>query len=220
MTAFNPISAQDAVELFDHAGLEDAAKVLADYSLAGRVKGYADWMEKLQPNGTRTEARNKKIEPEMWRRIIHEGKIGDIATGTIRLDGSSDFGGGPKWTIIGIRFHETGIRTVLAQQSGCGRPTTEPKPTKEREAVPPRGPDIYPKEECAAETPHLEPKRANPSAIPEGALLATIAQAQAALGLGRTKVNELMNSGRLIRREIDGGVRIEVKSIRAIAGMD
>jgi hypothetical protein len=39
----------------------------------------------------------------------------------------------------------------------------------------------------------------------------------AALGLGRTKINELMNDGRLVRSKIDGAVRIEVASIRALA---
>lgn len=52
-----------------------------------------------------------------------------------------------------------------------------------------------------------------------GKLLLTVAETQAALGLGRTAVNELMNDGRLVRQHIDGGVRIEVGSVKALAGV-
>ncbi len=46
-----------------------------------------------------------------------------------------------------------------------------------------------------------------------------IAEAGRALGWGRTKINDLMKSGRLDRREIDGGVRITVASVKALAGV-
>ncbi len=41
----------------------------------------------------------------------------------------------------------------------------------------------------------------------------------AALGMGRTKVNEMMQDERLVRVKIDGAARIEVASIRALAGL-
>jgi hypothetical protein len=37
------------------------------------------------------------------------------------------------------------------------------------------------------------------------------------LGLGRTKINELMNDGRLVKRKFDRRTMIEVESIRLFA---
>lgn len=48
-------------------------------------------------------------------------------------------------------------------------------------------------------------------------MLLTIADDSAALGIGRTKVNERMRTGRLERVSIDGGVRITAASVRALA---
>lgn len=38
------------------------------------------------------------------------------------------------------------------------------------------------------------------------------------LALGWAEANQLVESGRFVRRHINGGVRIEVASIRALAG--
>lgn len=52
--------------------------------------------------------------------------------------------------------------------------------------------------------------------IPDGAILATVNQTMAALGLGRTKVNDLMNVRTLVRVKVGGRTMITVESIRAL----
>jgi len=54
-------------------------------------------------------------------------------------------------------------------------------------------------------------------AIPEGAMLITIKQAMATLSLGRTKVNELMAKGTLVRLKIDSRTLITMESVRDLA---
>lgn len=210
MTAFSPIAPNAAAELVDEAGLGDATRILVDFAIAGLVKGYARWMEKVQPNGRREEVRDKRIPPELWKRIVAEGKVGEVASGTVRLDGSSEFGGGPKVTIVGIRFDDLSLQAVLAQHSGSARSVERAsKPPKPVSAPKPDG------EAVAPESP-VAPAPAGLTAIPEGAVTVTIKQAMAAMGLGRTTIDKLCREGKLVRVRVGGRALITVDSIRAL----
>lgn len=208
MKAFNPISPTQAAALVEAAGISEPMAFLTNNAVAGLVKGYARWMERLQPNGAREEIRDKRIAPELWRRIIAEGRVADVFGGTVRLDGSTEFGGGPKYTIVGIRFDDAALMQLVAEHGNAPRPPADLR----RDRPPPPSSEVVPEPASAKRT------APDPAAIPSGAILCTIKQAGEALGFGRTKVNELMNAGRLERKEIDGGVRITVSSVKALAG--
>lgn len=215
MLPFTYISPKAAADLISMAELGEPMTILADFGLAGRIRAYADWMEKLQPNGHREEIRNKCIPAELWRRIIHEGKTGEVATGTVRLEGSSEFGGGPKWTIVGIRFNDVTLHRLIAEHAtGHVQPIIGKSPP-----APPPTP-VSPIKETVevAVKPEAKRREADPAAITPGALTATVKQTMAATGLGRTTINKLMNDETLVRVPVGRRTLITVASIRALIG--
>lgn len=163
-------------------------------------------MERLQPNGARDEIRDKRIAPELWRRIVAEGRVADVFDGTVRLDGSTEFGGGPKYIIVGIRFDDVSLLQLVAEHAP--RPLEQAR--RDRSALSNTGPVAGPT--------IAERASPDPTAIPPGAILCTIKQAGKALGFGRTKVNDLMNSGQLKRQMVGNSPRITVESIRILGG--
>ncbi|MEH3103698.1 MAG: hypothetical protein PGN12_07305 [Sphingomonas phyllosphaerae] len=125
----------------------------------------------------------------------------------MRLTGADLIGGKPAVSITGIGFNDKDLQRLIEhQQGGAPKPAAKKAPVATVEHVDVPQPFTTPK------------RRPDPSAIPDGAFLATVKQVEAALGFGRTKVNELMNQGRLERVAIDGGVRITVASVMALAG--
>ena len=215
MTAFNTISPQSAAALITQAGMGDPMAVLANHGMSGSIKGYADWMEKVQPNGSREEVRLKRIPREMWRRIIYEGKTADVATGTVHLDGSSDFGGGPKCAIVGILFDDMSLQATIARHSA------KPRGYPARPKAPPPARISTASLSAVCGTPpvdHIPPerRRPDPSAIPPGAITVTVKQAMAATGLGRTTIDGLMKRGVLERVKVGSRTLITVASIEKL----
>ena len=195
----------------EKAGIPEARRFIVDFAAAGLLKAYAETIVTTEACGTTTTVRGATIPTHLWKRIVVEDVADNVwVGGSVRLAGSGLRGGTPEVWITGIGFSESFVRRVVARHTGVAPVPSKPIPRSSQPVAP------------VADEPAMPPaplgRQPDPTAIPEGALLATIRQTQAALGLGRTKVNELMNSGRLVRREIDGGVRIEVSSIRALAG--
>lgn len=219
LTAFNPIAPDEAVKLVEQAGLGGALSFLADHGLAGKVKAYAEWMEKLQPNGHREEMRDKRIAPELWRRIIAEDKIDEVATGRVRLVGSSEFGGGPKITIVGIRFDDLSLQATIARH--CAGPRVMAIPSDPLSLSPEAATSAESQSKPDVAQADAKPRRAaNPSAIPIGAITVTVNQTMDITGLGRTTIDKLMGEGVLVRVKVGGRTLITVASIRRLLGLE
>jgi hypothetical protein len=218
LTAFLPLSPMKAIEMIEAAGVPHARRLLRDHAAAGLVKSYAMLIETVQVGGEKTSIRGGAISSGLWQRTVREGVDADVWTGgTVHLTGSVLIGGAPTVSITGIGFHKGDVQRLIAQQSG--QPAqAKPEPSPNGVALPPSSfeSDVRDSPKPAAKR---ERRTADPFVIKPGALLLTIKETQAALGIGRTKVNELMNDGRLVRRVIDGGVRIEVASVQAVAGI-
>lgn len=207
MTAFHPVPPAKAIQRVEAAGISNAAQLIRDFTAAGLVKSYALVLETIEPAGSRTCVRGGTIPAGLWQRVVNDG-VEDSAWigGTVRLAGADLIGGKPAVFITGIGFNDKDLQRLIEHQQGG-----VPKPAAKKTSVP-----IV--ESVGALQSTTSPKRRpDPGAIPDGALLATVKQAEAALGFGRTKVNELMNQGRLERIVIDGGVRITVESVKALA---
>lgn len=214
MSAFNPITPGQAASLVEQASLGESAKVLVDFAAAGLVKGYARLIETVDATGRR-EVRDSRIPRDVWRRIAEAGKSDQVLSAVkICLDaGLVD----PAVEITGIRFDDKSLQTVIGQHSGAAHPIAEVvAPAPEANAVPsaeiePQEVDLQPAQTAPAPKPRPET-----SALPEGAVLVTVNQAMAALGLGRTKINDLMLKGTLVRVKIDTRTLITTESIRAL----
>ena len=187
MTAFKPIPPRTATDVFAAAGIPDGMSLIAALAEAGVVKAYARMMERVLPSGIRETFRDNRIPPDLWRRIISERKVDDVAEGTVRLDGSTDFGGGAKITLIGIRFDPDTLARAAADH----------------------GPDIpkpWPSALCngSATTTVIAPPSAAATAattpsrpgkpISENAKLLTVEEAMQVLKVGRTKLYEMINA--------------------------
>lgn len=215
MTAFQPMSPHKAVEFVEAAGVPDARRLIADFAAAGLIKSYALSVETIEVDGRRSCVRDGALSHELWQRVIHGGVVDDVWTGgTVRLPGADLIGGQPEVRITGIRFGEKYLQRVVDQHLGK---SVKAKPLKK---APPVAVRVV---EDAAEDVSVEaaPRRRQPDpvAIPPGAEWVKVSQVQQATGFGRTKINELMMDGRLVRRKIDGRVLIEVASIRALLGV-
>ncbi|KQN93066.1 hypothetical protein ASE95_10820 [Sphingomonas sp. Leaf231] len=208
MTAFHPVPPAKAIQLVEAAGISNAAQLIRDFAAAGLVKSYALVLETIEPAGRRTCVRGGAIPTGLWQRIVGDG-VEDAAWigGAVWLAGADLIGGMPAAIITGIGFNDKDLQRLIEHQQG-GVP--KPAAAKKASVV---GVELVP-ELQSAESPKRQP---DSSAIPNGALLATVRQVEAALGFGRTKVNELINAGRLERVKIDGGVRITVASVKALA---
>lgn len=132
----------------------------------------------------------------------------------------------PKVNITGVRFDEGDLHKLVALLGNGAVAAPDVRTTPAVEAPAPVGvPDARMEDvpvivDTPAPRKTRERRQPDPSVLMPGKLLLTVAETQAALGLGRPKVNELMNDGRLARQYIDNGVRIEVASVRTLAGID
>lgn len=215
MKAFNPISPSQAAALVEAAGISDPMAFLANNAVAGLVKGYARWMERLQPTGTREEIRDKRISPELWRRIVAEGRVADVFTGTVRLDGSTEFGGGPRYTIVGIRFDDVSLFQLVIAHGNAPR-TRQP---------PDNGGSSRLTRFAAPISREVRPDKERQSRIPKAAAVdlrgthITLKEAKTVLRCGQTKLYELINAGTLERVDTPAGKRITTESVKAVLGI-
>lgn len=218
MGNFNPIAPRKAAELVDMADLGEASAVLADFAVAGLIKAYARIIETVDAGGARAEVRDSRIPRDLWRRICDEGKVSDIwATGSVRLLGSDLRGGTPSVSLIGIRFDDKSLQTVISQHGGPI--TAMAKDVDDTAAIPttPTVAQVQPVQETIAlPVPAAVPTKRVRQGLPEGAVTVTVAQAEAAIGLGRTTIDKLMKNGTLVRVKVGSRTLITVDSIRAL----
>lgn len=116
MTAFVPISSAGARQILKGISEIDEGQFLSAFVEAGPVRAYAAVIETLSAEGGRTEVRDGRIPPMLWRRIVAEGKLQQVlASGSVRLDGDGLVGGRPAVMITGVRFNEANVRHVANQ---------------------------------------------------------------------------------------------------------
>ncbi len=225
MGNFNPIAPRKAAELVDMADLGDASAVLADFAVAGLIKAYARIIETVDAGGAHAEVRDSRIPRDLWRRICDEGKVADIwATGSVRLPGSDLRGGTPSVSVIGIRFDDKSLQTVISQHSGpitaMARDVDDADAADAAPATPAAA-QVEPVSKAVAVVPSSAAPAAVPTkrvrqGLPEGAVTVTVAQAEAAIALGRTTIDKLMKNGTLVRVKVGSRTLITVDSIRAL----
>ncbi|MEH6790657.1 hypothetical protein [Parasphingorhabdus sp.] len=210
MSAHTPLLPSKAIKLVEEAGLAEAQSILADYAAAGLVKTYALMRTTISAGQAPRSVRDAAIPAEVWQRIIADGKTAEALNGgTARLAGSDLIGGEPDVQITGIRFSDVSLGNVL------GRYCSEPKPITSCKAkkatIPTQPPESN--AELSAESHMSPPEKVQPP-IRGSDLTATIAQVMQSTGIGRTKINDLMNNGTLVRKKIGSRTVITVESIK------
>lgn len=209
MSAFKPIPPRSAIDVFEAAGIHDGASVVAALAEAGVVKAYARMTERVSPSGVRQSVRDKRIAPELWRRIIAEGKTDDVLGGTVRLDGSAEFGGGAKIALIGIRFDPDTVGQAAADHG-----PDAPKASVRR-TVAHVSPTVADATVAMNEPVVRQPRRI---AIADGAELVSIEDAITILDVGRTKLYELIKAETLAVKKIGRATRVYRDSIDKFLG--
>ena len=215
VTDLYAMTPRQAIDVISEAGVEDPATLIRDHAAAGLMRSFALRQVTIDAQGDRTVARGRAIQTHTWERIIRGGVDGDVwGGGTARLPGSELVDGETALHITGVAFHPDDIRRLANQQrppiqSSQKRPSTSPAP--EAVASAPTAATV----EQVTDTPPK--RRPNGTAIPPGAILCTVKQAKEALGIGHTKVYELLKAGRLTRAEGVAGTRITVESVKALA---
>ena len=215
MTDQYAMTPRQAIAMIEATGVEDPAKLIRDHAAAGLIRSYAQLQVTIASDGGRHEVRGGKVQPAAWERVVAAGADADVwSGGTVRLPGSDLIGGTPAIRVTGVTFHLSDIERLANQQrrSVEGRQSPQNASVAPNESVEDQG--LMQKSACQK---RLQP---DPAAIPPGAILCTIKQAGDALGIGRTKVNNLMNTGRLERVENVAGVRITVTSVKKLAGVN
>lgn len=213
MSAFTPIPPRSATEMFE---LEQAEglKIISDLAEAGLVKAYARLIERVQPCGSRESVRDKRIAPAMWRRIISEGKVSEVLSGTVRLEGSSDFGGGPQVSLIGIRFDPASVRTAALEHGSASaqalQPSSPARTARQLVTEPVDLPVLAPDH-----TAQSKPPREEPRSISSNAAQLKVEEAMAMLNIGRTKLYDLIAKEELELVKVGAGSRITRRSIDA-----
>jgi hypothetical protein len=181
-----------------------------DNAAASLAESYARVIETEPVAGVRDRVLGSTVPTPLWQRIIREGVFEEVWTeGTVRHAAAELIGGAPAVYITGIGFAEKHLQQTIVHHRGQVLDT--PQQTR---------PACEPAEEIVGPVgkPVAERRAPDLAAIPAGAVLCAIKQAMAALGMGRTKVNEMMADDRLVRVRIDGAARIEAASVRAFAG--
>lgn len=211
MSSHRPILPGKAIELVKSRNLDDPEKLLADYAAAGLIKTYA-LMREIRPAGGPTKTvRDSQIPPEEWARIVASNKVmAALNGGTVQLEGAKLPGGLPTIQITGISFSESSLIKILdrycADLSVCtSAPQRKPSQAAQEKAPKP-----------SAEDQKRTQKTVPP--IKAGDLTASIAQTMQATGLGRTKVDQLMQKGDLVRTKVGNRALITVESIERLVG--
>lgn len=216
VTDLYAMTPKQAIEVISAAGADDPATLIRDHSAAGLVRSFALRHVTIDAQGNRTVVRGRAIQTHTWERMIRDGVDGNVwGGGTVRLPGSELVGGEAALHITGVAFHPDDIRRLADQQRPPLQPPRKRAPTSpapQAEAVAQATAAV----EQVTDTPPT--RRPNAAAIPPGAILCTVKQAKEALGIGHTKVYELLKTGRLTRAEGVAGTRITVASVMALAG--
>lgn len=134
------------------------------------------------------------------------------------MPGSDFIGGDPASVLTAITFSRTDVGGLIAHHTGdavsCRRKRSAAKPA----AVVEQPDDDADGDRADA---LVKWRKADLSAIPPGALLATMAPAESALGVSRGTIYNLLDRGKLVRKHTGlRSVSIEATSIRAFAGKD
>ena len=203
MNALTTLTPMKAVEQVEAAGLEDARRIVADFAAAGLVKSYALMIETIDARGVSACVRGATVPAELWQRVV----LGDIAddvwsAGTVRLAGSELVGGEPAAIVTGITFSRKHIDWLIAHHDGV--PLSRRRKRKSK-AAPPMAATVPISEadDEAADTPSVR-RKANPGAIPVGALFASMEQTMVALNKSRGTIYNLIKRGDLVRKDDTG----------------
>jgi len=233
LAAHNPINPKKALEIVGSIADDDAlAEALAEYAAGGVVKTYARVVEKQAPWVERGTVRDARMDRDLWRQIIVEGKLDDVwKKGSVRLVGDATPLGRPATSIVGISFDEKSV-TRLAERHGGEAPTPSPItcPDSAAAALDNSGTvaAAEPQERDAA--PAAKPARKHRPANDTGDLFSgeaaqgpdpvnvSVDDAARMLGVGRTTVYKLMEDGKLDKIKIGGRTLISVESIRRLGG--
>lgn len=211
MPTHQPILPARAVELVKSKNLDRVDALLADFAAAGLIKTYA-LVREIRPTRGPTEiVRDAQIPPEDWERIVASENI-QVALngGTVRLKGSPLQGGIPSVLITGISFSEASLTKILDRY--CAEPsvrTSGPLPKRNATTLE------------SASKPSPQGQKRTTKAVPPikaGDLTASVAQTMQATGLGRTKVDQLMQKGELVRTKVGNRALISVESIERLVG--
>ncbi|MBX7483155.1 hypothetical protein [Qipengyuania qiaonensis] len=211
MSFHRPILPGKAIELVKSRHFDAPEELLADYAAAGLIKTYA-LMREIRPAGGPTKTvRDSQIPQEEWARIVASDNVMTALNGgTVQLDGSKMPGGLPAIQITGISFSEASLTKILDRY--CADPSVRSP------AAPPKA------SPTTQEKPHKpsseDQKRTQEAVLPikAGDLTASIAQTMQATGLGRTKVDQLMRKGDLVRTKVGSRALITVESIERLVG--
>ncbi len=217
VTDLYAMTPRQAIEVISAAGVQDPATLIRDHSAAGLVRSFALRHVTIDAQGNWTTERGRAIQAHIWERMIRDGVDGDVwGGGTVRLPGSDLVGSEAALHITGVAFHPDDIRRLADQQRPPLQLTRRPASTSPA----PQSKAVAQAPAAAVQMTDTPPKRRpNASAISPGAILCTVNQAKEALGIGHTKVYELLKAGRLTRAEGVAGTRITVASVMALAGV-
>ena len=215
MTDLYAMAPKQAIEVISAAGADDPATLIRDHSAAGLVRSFALRHVTIDAQGNRTLVRGRAIQTQTWDRMIRDGVDGDVwGGGTVRLPGSELIGGEAALHITGVAFHPDDIRRLADQQ----RPPLQPPRKRASTSPVPQVHGDKPTPTVVEQaTDARSNRRPNAAAIPPGAILCTVNQAKEELGIGHTKVYELLKAGRLTRAEGVAGTRITLASVMALA---
>ena len=184
---------------------------MADYAAAGLIKTYA-LMRKIRPAGGSTKTvRDAQIPPEDWARIVaSDNIIAALNGGTVQLVGAKLHGGLPTIQITGISFSEASLTKILDRY--CADPfiCRSAPPSNSSPTAQEKPPQLLPEDQ--------KPTHQAVPPIKAGDLTAPNAQTMQATGLGRTKVDQLMKNGDLVRTKVSDRALITVESIERLVG--
>ncbi|MGB5777579.1 MAG: helix-turn-helix domain-containing protein [Allopontixanthobacter sediminis] len=210
MSLHLPILPEKAIQATEAAGLHNAKAVLADFAAAGLIKTYALTRETGAVGGSVETVRDAQVPAGMWKRIVAENKVSHAMNGgTIRLEGSHLQGGAASVQITGISFSETSLAKVLERycRTSNRSPSSGPTPS----------PSLSPVKGSAPVADVRKAKKVAPQIKP-GDIFASIAQTEQVLGLGRTKVNDMIKQGILDIKKVGRRTLVTVESIERFSG--
>ncbi len=226
MAAFTPISPAATRQILKGISQVDEGLFLSAFVEAGRVRAYADVIETLTYKGGQTEVHDSRIPPILWRRIVAEGKLGEVlASSSTRLDGDGLLGGRPAVKITGVRFNADNVRRV-ASQHAASAPVTQPVAPVKKKAGKPAAVDDAPKPVTDA-PPLIEIVTPNPPpqqtvtrmGLPADVVCVSVPEACSILGISRSKLYKLFDDGSLEKVKVGGRTQVKTDGIRKLLGV-
>ena len=213
MQGHQPILPAQAIELVEAKGLPDAKRLLADFAAAGLIKTYALARETSSKDAQKTTVRDAQIPSSLWQRIVSENKVVDALNGgTVALQGSELRQGTPAVQITGVSFSEGSLRRLLDRY--CTTPMQAASSTSKsasKSVV-----DQVENEIGRSSADHRTTDEEISQIRPDD-LYVSIKQAVQTTGLSRTKINDLMNVGKLERIKVGRRTLITVDSIKRLS---